>query len=152
MKSSNLKLTKNKLSQNLCGIPRKGFHASYRLYEEYYVQIRQTKLLLRKLQSGNVFGFQKQKKFPKCKSNLIPLNCSQEEFQEYSPEEKEIIIESSLLQERTKNKHLQCAIKNPKLSPEEQIQKIANDVTVIKWSILGFAGICVLIYLFEEFL
>ena len=92
------------------------------------------------------------KNCPKCKSNLIPLNCSQEEFQEYSPEEKEIIIESSLLQERTKNKHLQCAIKNPKLSPEEQIQKIANDVTVIKWSILGFAGICVLIYLFEEFL
>ena len=96
--------------------------------------------------------FKNKKNCPKCKSNLIPLNCSQEEFQEYSPEEQEIIIVSSLLQERTKNKHLQCAIKNPKLSPEEQIQKIANDVTVIKWSILGFAGICVLIYLFEEFL
>lgn len=96
--------------------------------------------------------FKSKKNCPNCKSNLIPLNCNQEEFQGYSPEEREIIIESSLLQERTKNKHLQYAIKNPKLSTEEQIQKITNDITVIKWSIFGFAGICALIYFFEEFL
>lgn len=95
-------------------------------------------------------NFKEKKICPNCKAALIPIHCSQEEFQKYSPEEQEIIIESSILQERTKKS--QFTVNMQKMSTEEQIQKIYQNIVFIKWSMLGFMTLCILIYLFEELL
>lgn len=92
--------------------------------------------------------FKEKKICPNCKAALTPLHCTQEEFQQYSPEEQEIIIESSILQDRTKKS--QYPVNTTKMSVEEQIQKIYQDITFIKWSMLGFMSLCILIYLLEE--
>jgi DNA replicative helicase MCM subunit Mcm2 (Cdc46/Mcm family) len=95
-------------------------------------------------------NFKDKKICPNCKTALIPIHCSQEDFQKYSPEEQEILIESNILQERTKK--TPYTMNTQKMSVEEQIQKIYQDIAFIKWSMLGFMGLCMLIYLFEELL
>lgn len=92
-------------------------------------------------------------KCPVCSSStLVPLECSQEEFQSYTKEEQEIIIESNILRERKKNERLQYKIDNPYTDTTELVRKIAADTTIAKWCIIGFSALCVLVYLLEEIL
>lgn len=92
-------------------------------------------------------------KCPECgNSSLIPLECSQEEFQGYTKEEQEIIIESNILRERKKNERLQYKIDNPYADSTELLRKIAADTAITKWCVIGFSVLCILIYLLEEIL
>ena len=48
----------------------------------------------------------KEKKIcPDCKKSLLSLECTKEDFNSYSQEERDIVIESNLLRERKKEKN-----------------------------------------------
>ncbi len=92
-------------------------------------------------------------KCPRCgETTLISLECSQEEYESYTKEEQEIIIESNILRERKKNERMQYKIENPYADNTELLRKIATDTAVTKWCVIGFSALCILIYLLEEIL
>lgn len=87
---------------------------------------------------------------PLCHGPLVSLDCSQEEFQNYTKEEQEILIESNLLRERKKKEKMQYQIDNPYSDSEKLLQKIASDIALIKWVVIGFCSLVSLVYILEE--
>ncbi len=88
---------------------------------------------------------------PECRQKLLSLDCSEEEFQNFTQEEQEIIIESNALREQKINERLQYAIENPDADHAKILQKIASDAAITKWSVIGFGVLFLLFYILEEF-
>lgn len=87
---------------------------------------------------------------PECRHPLLSLECTEQEFQSFTKEEQEIIIESNSLRERKKNERLQYAIENPDADNAEILQKIASDIAITKWCVIGFGLLFLFFYLLEE--
>lgn len=95
----------------------------------------------------------KEKKIcPDCNQSLLSLECTKEDFDSYSKEEKDIVIESNLLKERKKREKQISQINNPYNDLYDEIKKISLDVTITKWTVIGSSILFFLIYIIEEIL
>ena len=111
------------------------------LPETYYCEICEKEFYLNK---------NEKKVCPSCQKTLLSLECSKEDFSSYSKEERDIVIESSLLRERKKREKQQFQINNPYNEINDEIRKIARDVAITKWFVIGFSILAFLIYTIEE--
>lgn len=87
---------------------------------------------------------------PDCQSKLLFLDCTSDEYQSFTKDEQEIIIESNLLKERKKKENSHYKIENPDADNAKLLQKIAADTAITKWCIIGFSLLAIAFYILEE--